>query len=97
MDRRSRPGFAKIIRLEADGFNAAQIARALQGDEELLNFVEFHIIAREARNIMGKPVALRSNVSHMILLGEFPDAGGGRALDLSRHALDMAIAGLKIH
>jgi hypothetical protein len=34
--------------LEAHGFNAAQIARALQSDEELLNFVEFDIVVREA-------------------------------------------------
>jgi hypothetical protein len=55
----------------------------LQSDEELLNFVEFDIVAREARNMMGKPVALRSNVSYMILPGEFPDAGSGRALPRS--------------
>jgi hypothetical protein len=85
MDRRSRLGFAKIARLKAYGFDSGEVSGALQCDQQLLDLVEFDIIAGEARDVVGKSIAFRPNVGHVVLPGQIPDASGCCALGLRGH------------
>jgi hypothetical protein len=66
--RTSQPDFAQIVRLELDHLAARKVAAPLQRNEQLLDFVQLYVIAREARDVMGKHVALSADIGHLMVL-----------------------------
>ena len=68
------------------------MAAPLQSDQQLFDFVELDIIAREARDVMCKGIAWRPNIGHVVFLGHLPDADGGCAFGSFEHKIQYSIS-----
>jgi len=51
------------------------MAAPLQGDEQLLDFVQLYVVARKACDMMGKHVALSADIGDMVLTGPSLECG----------------------
>jgi hypothetical protein len=81
----SQPGFAEVSGLKADHLPTVDPANTLQADEQLLNGIKIDIVAREARDVIGKPIGGGHLIDDLIAHGEVPNNPSGDSLTLSGH------------
>lgn len=66
------------------------MAAPLQGDEQLLDFVQLYVVARKACDMVGKHAALSADIGDMVLIGHLSNAGGGGTFCVFGHRLNVA-------
>jgi hypothetical protein len=86
----SQPGFTEVSRLKAEHLLTVDTANALQTDEQLLDGVKIDLIAREACDVIGKPIRGGRLVDDLIAHGEVLNNPGGDGLALSGHAFSFS-------
>jgi hypothetical protein len=67
------------------------MAGSLQGDQYLLNLVQFDIVTGQPRNVVGQFISLRPDIGHVMPLGQLPTDRRGRALLANGHEFSYKI------
>jgi hypothetical protein len=73
------------------------MAAPLQRDEQLLDFIQFYVVARKAGYMIGKYVTLSADIGDMAFTGHLSNAGSGGTFCVFGHAINIASKVLRIH